>query len=99
MPSQNPTTALKINVNVRKEIINAREMVNGRDLRAKVMAGELKEPDFAFLEATVVADVFCVHLAAHKALTAAARGTLSSRSLHAELVFNVSGSKHVSTWA
>ena len=60
------------------------------------MAGDLKEPDFAFLEASVIMDVFCVHLAAHKALTSAVRGALSSRSLHAELVFNVSGSKHVS---
>lgn len=41
-------------------------------------------------------DTFPLHVAAHKALTAQARGRLATTSLHTELVFNMSGSKHVS---
>ena len=37
-----------------------------------------------------------LQLAAHKALTAEARGTLVTRSLHAEALYNISGSKHIS---
>ena len=36
-----------------------------------------------------------LHLAAFKALTSQVRGKLQSKSLHAELVFSISGSKHV----
>ena len=42
-----------------------------------------------------VPDVFILHLAAQRAATDAAAGRLRSRSLHTELVFNMSGSKHV----
>ena len=38
-----------------------------------------------------------VKAAAQKALFANLRGTLRSRSMHAELVFSVAGSKHVSS--
>ena len=44
-----------------------------------------------------VPDVLVVKAAAQKALFAHLRGTLRSRSMHAELVFSVAGSKHVST--
>ncbi|MEW5319902.1 MAG: hypothetical protein WDW38_011017 [Sanguina aurantia] len=40
-------------------------------------------------------DTFPLHVAAHKALTAQARGRLATTSLHTELVFNMSGSKHI----
>lgn len=43
-----------------------------------------------------VESLFIVQLAAHRALTSQARGSLATRSLHSELVFNFSGSKHVS---
>ena len=42
-----------------------------------------------------VVGVLPLQLAAHKALTYRARGRLVSKSLHAELVYNLSGSKHV----
>lgn len=54
------------------------------------------QPEAAILNAALVPDLFAVHLAALKALQAAARGQLKTRSLHAEVVFGVSGSKHVS---
>lgn len=42
-----------------------------------------------------VPSVFLLHLAAHKALTASARGLQRARSIHAELVCTLSGSRHV----
>ena len=42
-----------------------------------------------------VPDTIIVKAAAQKAVLANAKGALRSRSMHAELVFNLSGSKHV----
>lgn len=42
-----------------------------------------------------VPDLLIVQVAAQKALAAKSRGLLRTRSLHAELVYNLSGSKHV----
>jgi len=42
-----------------------------------------------------VPDVFPVLAAAHKALLSKARESLTTRTLHSELVYNYSGSKHV----
>lgn len=41
-------------------------------------------------------DLLPLQLAAHKALTADVRGKLITKTLHSELVCNLSGSKHVS---
>ncbi len=54
------------------------------------------QPEAAILNAALVPDIFAVNLAAHKALQAAQRQALRSKTLHAELVFGISGSKHVS---
>jgi len=43
-----------------------------------------------------VPDPLVLRAAAHKALATQQRGTLRTRSVHAEVVFNLSGSKHVS---
>jgi EKC/KEOPS complex subunit CGI121/TPRKB len=42
-----------------------------------------------------VPDVFPVLAAAHKALLSKSREALTTRTLHSELVYNLSGSKHV----
>lgn len=42
-----------------------------------------------------IPDVFPVLAAAHKALVAKSRESLTTRTLHSELVYNYSGSKHV----
>lgn len=44
-----------------------------------------------------VSDLIVIKAAAQKALWASLRNTLRSRSMHAELVFSVAGSKHVGT--
>lgn len=59
------------------------------------MSGTL-EPEAAIINAPVLPDVFILHAAARMALQAKHRGALKARSLHAELVFSLSGSKHVS---
>lgn len=43
-----------------------------------------------------VADLFVVRIAAQQALAQQQRGKLITKSLHAELVYNMSGSRHVS---
>ena len=43
-----------------------------------------------------VADAFIVQVAAQKALAQQQQGKLITKSLHAELVYNMSGSRHVS---
>lgn len=54
------------------------------------------EYEAAIMNAAVVPSLFAVHLAAHHALLSKQRGSLRTRSLHSELVCNLSGSKHVS---
>lgn len=66
-----------------------------RELRDAVQGGSLA-PECALANATLVPDLLVLHAAAYKALAAAKRGELRTRSLHAELVFSLSGSKHVS---
>lgn len=63
-------------------------------LRDLVVAGSL-EPECALVNAALVPDALVLRAAATKALLAAQRGALRCKSPHAELVFNLSGSKHV----
>ena len=51
--------------------------------------------DAALINAELLPDLFALHVSAYKALEASASGKLRARSLHAELVFGLSGSKHV----
>jgi hypothetical protein len=60
-----------------------------------VASGSL-QPECSLANASLIPDLFVFHMAAHKALVAATRSALKTRTLHAELVFNLSGSKHVS---
>lgn len=65
-----------------------------RQLRDAVQAATLS-PECALANAALVPDLLVLHAAAYKALAAQKRGALRTRGLHAELVFNLSGSKHV----
>ncbi|KAL4600865.1 hypothetical protein ACB092_11G230700 [Castanea dentata] len=53
------------------------------------------EPEVAFLNASLIPDVFPVLAAAHKTLVSKSRESLTTRTLHSELVYNYSGSKHI----
>lgn len=59
------------------------------------MSGAL-DPEAAVIDATLLPDLLVLHASAHKALKAQQRGTLRTKTVHTELVFGLSGSKHVS---
>lgn len=52
-------------------------------------------PDIYHLQLRQIPDVFPVLAAAYKTLVAKSRESLTTRTLHSELVYNYSGSKHV----
>lgn len=70
------------------------DVTNSKELLDAMQAGTL-EPEVAFLNASIIPDVFPVLAAAHKTLIAKSRESLATRTLHSELVFNYSGSKHI----
>uniref|UniRef100_A0A2N9HVG6 EKC/KEOPS complex subunit CGI121 n=1 Tax=Fagus sylvatica TaxID=28930 RepID=A0A2N9HVG6_FAGSY len=70
------------------------DVTNSRELLDSMQAGTL-EPEAAFLNASLIPDVFPVLAAAHKTLVSKSRESLTTRTLHSELVYNYSGSKHI----
>ncbi|XP_022746248.1 EKC/KEOPS complex subunit Tprkb-like isoform X1 [Durio zibethinus] len=70
------------------------EVTNSKELLDSMQAGKL-DPEVAFLNASLIPDVFPVLAAAHKTLIAKSRDSLTTRTLHSELVYNYSGSKHI----
>jgi EKC/KEOPS complex subunit CGI121/TPRKB len=65
-----------------------------RELREQVVRGALV-PECGLANAALVPDLFVLQVAAHNALLAQSREALKTRSLHSELVFNLSGSRQV----
>ena len=65
-----------------------------RELREQMLAGTLS-PECCLVNAELVPELRVLHVAAHKALAARRRGALRTRTLHSELIFNLSGSKQV----
>ncbi|CAL9146622.1 unnamed protein product [Musa hybrid cultivar] len=59
-----------------------------------VQTGKL-EPEVALLNASLIPDVFPILAAAYKALVSKSRESLTTRTLHSELIYNYSGSKHI----
>ncbi|KAE9585177.1 hypothetical protein Lal_00018115 [Lupinus albus] len=70
------------------------DVTNSKELLESMQAGTL-EPEVAFLNASLVPDIFPVLAAAHKTLVAKSRDSLTTRTIHSELVYNYSGSKHI----
>ncbi|XP_004501402.1 uncharacterized protein [Cicer arietinum] len=70
------------------------DVANSKELLESMQAGTL-EPEVAFLNASLIPDIFPVLAAAHKTLVAKSRDSLTTRTLHSELVYNYSGSKHI----
>ncbi|KAA6429011.1 MAG: hypothetical protein FRX49_01121 [Trebouxia sp. A1-2] len=71
------------------------DVANCKELQDRIKEGKL-EPEVAMLNAEVVADLFVLRIAAQQALAQQHRGKLITKSLHAELVYNMSGSRHIS---
>ncbi|KAJ4716321.1 EKC/KEOPS complex subunit Tprkb-like [Melia azedarach] len=70
------------------------DVTNSKELLDSMQTGTL-EPETAFLNASLIPDVFPLLAAAHKTLLAKSRESLTTRTLHSELVYNYSGSKHI----
>ncbi|KAF3435399.1 hypothetical protein FNV43_RR22488 [Rhamnella rubrinervis] len=70
------------------------DVTNSKELLDSMQTGTL-EPEVAFLNASLIPEVFPVLAAAHKSLIAKLRESLTTRTLHSELVYNYSGSKHI----
>ncbi|VVA26708.1 PREDICTED: EKC/KEOPS complex subunit [Prunus dulcis] len=70
------------------------EVTNSKELLDSMQSGTL-DPEVAFLNASLIPDVFPLLAAAHKTLVAKSRESLTTRTLHSELVYNYSGSKHI----
>ncbi|KAK7252358.1 hypothetical protein RIF29_36244 [Crotalaria pallida] len=70
------------------------DVTNSKELLESMQAGTL-EPEVAFLNASLIPDIFPVLAAAHKTLVVKSRDSLTTRTLHSELVYNYSGSKHI----
>ncbi|KAK9726095.1 hypothetical protein RND81_05G190000 [Saponaria officinalis] len=70
------------------------DVTNSKELVDSMQAGTL-DPEVAFLNAYLVPDVFPILTAAYKALQSKARDSITTRTLHSELVYNYSGSKHI----
>uniref|UniRef100_A0A7N0TEE5 Uncharacterized protein n=1 Tax=Kalanchoe fedtschenkoi TaxID=63787 RepID=A0A7N0TEE5_KALFE len=70
------------------------DVANSKKLLDLMQAGTL-DPEVAFLNASLIPDVFPVLAAAHKMVTAKSRDSLRTRTPHSELVYNYSGSKHM----
>lgn len=68
-----------------------RDVTNAKEIRASIN----EEPEAAFLNASLLVDPFIIHQAGHKALASQAAGSLTTKKLHTELIYNVSGTKHV----
>ncbi|KAJ4809840.1 EKC/KEOPS complex subunit CGI121 [Rhynchospora pubera] len=71
------------------------DVTNSRELLELMQSGKM-EPEVALLNASLVPDIFPVLAAAHKALVSKSRESLTTRTLHSELVYNYAASKHIS---
>ncbi|KAF3488282.1 hypothetical protein F2Q69_00057895 [Brassica cretica] len=69
------------------------DVTNSKELLSSILDGSLKL-EVSFLNALLIPDVFPLLAAAQKALVSKSRDSLSTRTLHSELVYNYSGSKH-----
>ncbi|XP_073007311.1 uncharacterized protein [Typha latifolia] len=70
------------------------DVTNSRELLESMQSGRM-EPEVALLNSLLIPDVFPILAAAHKALLSKLRESLTTRTLHSELVYNYAGSKHI----
>ncbi|CAA7019902.1 unnamed protein product [Microthlaspi erraticum] len=70
------------------------DVTNSKELLNSMLDGSLKL-EVSCLNASLIPDIFPVLAAAQKALVSKSRDSLSTRTLHSELVYNYSGSKHI----
>ncbi|PFX18517.1 EKC/KEOPS complex subunit TPRKB [Stylophora pistillata] len=67
-------------------------VTNGIELRKLIIQGKIEA---AFLNASMIIDPFHVAIAGHKALQLFQQGKMKTRTLHSEIVFNLSPSTNI----
>ena len=75
-------------------VILFKDVTNAKDVLDKLLARTL-EPEVALVNPRPIQSLFALRLAAHKALASRERNALTTRTLHSELVYNLSASKHI----
>uniref|UniRef100_A0A7S0NNC2 EKC/KEOPS complex subunit CGI121 n=1 Tax=Micromonas pusilla TaxID=38833 RepID=A0A7S0NNC2_MICPS len=75
-------------------VILFKDVTNAGEIHAKLLDRSL-EPELALINPSKVQSVFALHLAAHKSVAAHEREALATHTLHSEVVFNLSGLKHI----
>ncbi|KAL5992797.1 hypothetical protein ACLOJK_013716 [Asimina triloba] len=76
---------LKVKGSIALSLALFTDVTNSKELVDSMQAGTL-EPEVAFLNASLIPDVFPVLAAAHKAFIAKSRASLTTRTLHSELI-------------
>eukprot|EP00892_Ulva_mutabilis_P003771 jgi/Ulvmu1/1766/UM118_0005.1 len=75
-------------------VVRLKNVDNAEDVR-KAIVGKTLPCDAAFVDAEALPDIFLLHLAAFKALAAQKAGKQVTHSLHADVVYNLAGSRHI----
>eukprot|EP00240_Pyramimonas_obovata_P007390 CAMPEP_0118935438 /NCGR_PEP_ID=MMETSP1169-20130426/15644_1 /TAXON_ID=36882 /ORGANISM="Pyramimonas obovata, Strain CCMP722" /LENGTH=173 /DNA_ID=CAMNT_0006878479 /DNA_START=94 /DNA_END=615 /DNA_ORIENTATION=+ len=75
-------------------VLTFKDVTNSGVLLKQIIAGNLGV-EASFFNASLIPDITPIIAAANKALFAESRGKLVTRTLYSEIIFNVSGSKHI----
>jgi len=67
-------------------------VTNAEEILSKLLAGELNA---ALINPTMVYSLYVLQIAAHKALFSESYNSLATKSIHSELVYNLSGSRNM----
>ena len=71
-----------------------KDVTNSAEIHKKLLDRTL-EPEVALLDPAPIQSLFALHLAAHKAPSTTREAPLTTRTIHSEVVYNMSASKHI----
>ena len=71
-----------------------KNVTNADDVHRALLDRSL-QPEMALVDPAPTHSLFALHAAAHKAVVDDARGVLTTRTVHSELVYNLSANKHI----
>jgi EKC/KEOPS complex subunit CGI121/TPRKB len=75
-------------------VILFKNVQNADDVHRALLDRSL-QPEMALVDPAPTHSLFALHAAAHKAVVDDARGVLTTRTVHSELVYNLSANKHI----
>jgi EKC/KEOPS complex subunit CGI121/TPRKB len=71
-----------------------KNVTNASEIHAGLLDRSL-EPEMSLLDPSPTVSLFALHVAAHKVCLDSARGSLTTRTIHSEIVYNLSANKHI----